>query len=1141
MNILKKSMCFLLLAALIITSFPSVILADEASQLTNYALDCEVRSCVSGEKTPVSNVIDGDMSTDWSTYTSTRKGCVEFSLSEPAVLNKVTVVNGTSVGRNITVSVQTSPDGYDWYYRQKDIRIDSKATMDIFFEDTLCEYVKLSVTDVEIVSSKYYGFSIAEIGLYYDTNSDTSKLLQSIQSAENLVAKFKSANPDEVQVPDGAFEELQEYIDSAKALVEGGGVSQYVIDKELSALDGAMEAFIGKITYADSVFEAILEGQKKRQIDTDANFADANDVWTTMNKTSDADMLWPHTWETANAESGFLVDWGDNFYKMTRAYLMKSANQGNKELLKDIEYGLNWTYENKYNENIKQYGNWWHWSIGAPKRYIYTMIALKDELSEETISKMCNAIKYWLGDFWNSSGANRTDSASIAIGVAAFMKDGQYLYRAQQCILDDLVYQEDGGTGHYKDGSYLYHQGLSYNGNYGKELLKSVSSILMMTAGTPLQVDDYYINALKSIAENGYDPLVYKGHFTYAARGRQIYGTNRATDVGNILSGVSECLQEPDKTLVKSLSMKMKQEAGTGDVLADSNWNTHKRYAAMDRTAHLNDNFGFYLSTYSPRTKMFEAVNGEDMLGWYSSAGMFYLETDDKTYYDDGYMQTLDWYRLPGTTVDSVMRTNKRWGGESYNQYEFVGGAGIDTYGIEAMEFGLPYTDLHGRKSYFMFDDEIVFLGSDITETSGNTVETIIDNRKISNNNTNRLVINGAEKSTALGKVKQFVPTADPLEEGEDVPRGEELSRGYSENVNASWIYLDDNTGSGIGNGYVFPKRTSVNVKREERTGCEAVTQFAGDRTEVSRNWVTMWIDHGINPEKASYEWVMLPQKSQAEVEAYAGNPHITVVENSSEVQAVRENKLGILGVNSYAENGSTVEGISVDRPASYMVRETGNYYEISVSQPIRTMTEKIHFELKADADTVLMKDNQIENVSFDGSSVSFDVDVSDGSGNDYHIILGKNGIFTGLHSEAFANSYMQIGNTTAIAAHKTCEITAPVMKNDVTYAPLRFVAESLGARVSWDDKTSRVQIITDSHVAIMQIDSNVMTIDGKKINVDSAPEVTGGVTLVPLRVLAEAIGAEVNWHEDGKIIEVVSDGGSSYIEETATVFSKLR
>ena len=1134
------------LAAAFSIMFSSVLVPAKAetTQLVNYALECQVASCSSGDKSPAANAADGDYSTEWATWTSTRRGTVEFSLPEATMLNKVTVTNGTSTSRNLTLALEVSADGYDYTVVQKDISLQAGKEVDIFFDNTLCEFVRVKVTDVAVVNNTYYGFSIAEIGLYFDdSESDKTFLSKSVQSAQNMVERFRTFNPEEVSVPDDAYEMLEKAAREGKMLLEDKTASQYLVNNKVSQIDSAIEKFIGMVKYSDSVFKDILERKKARQIDVNATYDDADNVWTTMNKSAGAEGLWSLSdAAVAGTNADFLTAWGSNFVALSKAYVGGESNKGNKSLLNDIEYAFNWLYENKYNENTKQYGNWWQWAIGGPKRYVDTMINLQDELSDEIIVKMCNAIEFHLSDFWTDSGANRTDKANIAICIAALKKDGQLLYKAQQCVLGDLVYIEDGGTGHYRDGSYLYHGGLSYNGNYGKELLKSVAGIIIMTTGTPFQVDDYYIDALKDVSEKGYDPLVYKGHFTYAARGRMIYGEDCAREVSSIIDSVADCLEEPKKTLVKSLSMKMGLKGSNEDVSTDSDRNMHIRYAAMDRTAHLNDEFGFYLSTYSPRTILFEAINGADMLGWYQSAGQFYLETEDKSYYDDGYMETIDWYRLPGTTVDTVTRTNKRWDGETKNPYEFVGGASIDAFGTEAMEFGLPNTDLYGKKSWFMFDDEIVFLGSDITEKSGNKVESIVDNRKIKNENENKLVVNGEEKSTELGKTKQFIPKADPMGEGEDVLRGEEIEKGYNEKINnVKWVYLENNFQENIGNGYIFPKGTALNVKREERVGCRAVNTYGGSEDEVSRNWVTMWIDHGINPQNSSYEWILLPQKTQEEIEKYAEDSQISIIENSSEVHAVRENNLNILGVNSYAYEGSTIEGITVDKPASYMVRETENYYEFSVSEPIRSQTAKIHIEAEFDADTVLSKDDRIENISFDNGVVSFDVDVSAGDGNDSRIVFGKSGIFTNASKEMLANSYLQIGNTTALAGGKTHTITSPIVLEGTAYVPLRFVSEALGGRVSWDGKTQRVQIITDSHTAVLTIGSDILRLDRENVKINAAPINLRGTTMLPIRALADALAVEINWDEEQKIVEIVSEGRRSCLTDAAKVFGKLK
>ena len=207
MNIYKRIAGLLLAATVLFSAFPTCTMANDTEKTVNYALDCEVRTCVSGEKTPVSNVIDGDIATDWSTWSTAQRGCVELSLPQATMLNKVTVVNGTSVGRNLKISVETSADGYDWYVRRKNISLDKGTAVDVYFENTLCEYVRVNVTEVE-PAGKYYGFSIAEVELYYDTNTDKEKLAINVQSAENTLAKFSAMSEQGVIVPQEASDLL---------------------------------------------------------------------------------------------------------------------------------------------------------------------------------------------------------------------------------------------------------------------------------------------------------------------------------------------------------------------------------------------------------------------------------------------------------------------------------------------------------------------------------------------------------------------------------------------------------------------------------------------------------------------------------------------------------------------------------------------------------------------------------------------------------------------------------------------------------------------------------------------------------------------------------------------------------------------
>lgn len=118
--------------------------------------------------------------------------------------------------------------------------------------------------------------------------------------------------------------------------------------------------------------------------------------------------------------------------------------------------------------------------------------------------------------------------------------------------------------------------------------------------------------------------------------------------------------------------------------------------------------------------------------------------------------------------------------------------------------------------------------------------------------------------------------------------------------------------------------------------------------------------------------------------------------------------------------------------------------------------------------------------------------------GQEQHIIFGKPGVFSEIPEEAFGNTYLQIGNETAVSSGKTHTIAAPMNENGISYLPLRFAAEALNGRVSWDDATNRAQLITDEHIVILTIGSNVMTVDGKEVGLPAAPKIVDGRTMLP-------------------------------------------
>ena len=89
----------------------------------------------------------------------------------------------------------------------------------------------------------------------------------------------------------------------------------------------------------------------------------------------------------------------------------------------------------------------------------------------------------------------------------------------------------------------------------------------------------------------------------------------------------------------------------------------------------------------------------------------------------------------------------------------------------------------------------------------------------------------------------------------------------------------------------------------------------------------------------------------------------------------------------------------------------------------------------------------------------------------------------------------------------------APIIRFDRTMLPARFVAENLGAEVSWDNESKKVTVKKDTTEIILYIGSDEAFVNGEKKLLDSAAFIENDRTYTPLRFIAENLGADVNWN----------------------------
>lgn len=94
-----------------------------------------------------------------------------------------------------------------------------------------------------------------------------------------------------------------------------------------------------------------------------------------------------------------------------------------------------------------------------------------------------------------------------------------------------------------------------------------------------------------------------------------------------------------------------------------------------------------------------------------------------------------------------------------------------------------------------------------------------------------------------------------------------------------------------------------------------------------------------------------------------------------------------------------------------------------------------------------------------------------------------------------------------------------PELLNSRTLVPLRSIFEAMGADVQWDGATSTAIAKRGNVEVKITIGANEIYKNGKAVPVDVPAMLLNSRTMVPARVIAEAFGADVDWNGNGRIV----------------------
>lgn len=96
-----------------------------------------------------------------------------------------------------------------------------------------------------------------------------------------------------------------------------------------------------------------------------------------------------------------------------------------------------------------------------------------------------------------------------------------------------------------------------------------------------------------------------------------------------------------------------------------------------------------------------------------------------------------------------------------------------------------------------------------------------------------------------------------------------------------------------------------------------------------------------------------------------------------------------------------------------------------------------------------------------------------------------------------------------------------PVKDGEAVLIPYRFVAEKLGAKVSWHQETKTVFSEYEGSIITTQIGNELMFVNNNIFTLEKAPTLSTDRTLVPAEVFKNAFGANVTWDEAAQTLAI--------------------
>ena len=321
-------------------------------------------------------------------------------------------------------------------------------------------------------------------------------------------------------------------------------------------------------------------------------------------------------------------------------------------------------------------------------------------------------------------------------------------------------------------------------------------------------------------------------------------------------------------------------------------------------------NFYTTVRMFSTRNRNMEKpYNGPGKTTHHRADGTNYLMLKGNEYHN--IWPVYDWQKISGTTILQKPKLHGIDNIQLDGLTDFVGGVTDGLYGAVAFDFRSPHDGVKAKKSWFFFDDEYVCLGTGINSAPNLPVATTV----------NQVLMKSDVSIMQEGKISK-------------------LPNGNHELNKIKWVYQDQI-------GYILPQSGKIHISNQVEQGrwSDITDQKNISEEIVSKDVFSLWFNHGKSPDSASYQYIVVPDISEQELnKTSTNNRGIEIVSNTAEIQAVTNQKLGMTQIAFYKAGEIEIPNgpkIRIDSQGMAMLKMEGDgIKKLTVSDPSRKLSK---------------------------------------------------------------------------------------------------------------------------------------------------------------------------------------------------------